>query len=203
MKVLLISGSPTKDGSCETLLNTVARGVREAANSEVTVEFFRLNELTFRACQACGESPEPEVCFFKDDLWPVYQSLIGCDIVVVGSPVFFDSVSAQTKALIDRCSCFRPPDYAGETEHDFKKLGFRRRVGGAVLVAGERGRFDLARSVLKGFFKWIEVDVEGFITFESSNFNQPALAQEDSEAQSSALALGRDLFQAAEKLKAG
>lgn len=201
MKLLLISGSPTKDGSVEVLLQEVARGSQEAADSEVAVEFVRLNELNFRACQACGESPEPEVCFFKDDLWPVYQSLIDCDIVVVGSPVFFDSVSTQTKAFIDRCSCFRPPDYAGESGYDFKKLGFRRRVGGAVLVAGERGRFDLARSVLKGLFKWVEVDAEGFLSYESADFRQAALVQRDTGVLTSARELGRDLLSAARRME--
>ncbi|HSH00253.1 MAG TPA: flavodoxin family protein [candidate division Zixibacteria bacterium] len=192
MKALLISGSPTRDGSVEILLRAVAEGVR-AAIKDADIEFVRLNDLQFIPCQSCGESPEPNLCFYDDDLTPVYRSLIDCDIVVVGSPVFFDSVSAQTKSFIDRCSCFRPPDFQDVTEHNFKKLGFRRRVGGGVLVAGERGRFDLARSVLKGFFKWTEVDCLDFVTYESPDYNLQGAAADDSTALAAARELGKIL----------
>ena len=203
MKVLLISGSPTEGGSVEILLRRIAEGVSENAKSPVTVEFVRLNELVFRACQSCGESPEPRFCFFDDDLTPVYQSLIDCDIVILGSPVFFDSVSAQTKSFIDRCSCFRPPDFKNETPYNFKKLGLKRRVGAGVLVAGERGRFDLARSVMKGFFKWTEVDCAGFVTYESSDYHKSGTAADSEEAVNEAVGVGKLLYSKALSQSAG
>lgn len=177
MNVLLISGSPTENGSTEILLRRIGDSISEHAPETATVEFVRLNELTFIPCQACAKSPEPEVCFYQDALWPVYQSLIDADIIALGSPVFFDSVSAQTKMFIDRCSCFRPPDYANETAHNFKKIvfkktGLKRRIGAGVLVAGERGRFDLARSVMRGFFKWTEIDASDFVTYETPDFRK-------------------------------
>jgi multimeric flavodoxin WrbA len=172
MKILLISGSPTADGSTEILLRHIGKSICKGAKSPAApeVEFVRLNDLEFIPCQSCARSPEPEVCFYEDGLWPVYKSLIAADIVVLGSPVFFDSVSAQTKMLIDRCSCFRPPDFANETQRDFKKLGFRKRIGAGVLVAGQRGRFDLARSVMKGFFEWTEIEAVDFLTYGSPDF---------------------------------
>lgn len=201
MKTLLISGSPTKDGSTEILLNAVADGIRESLREKLAPEkandalfdFVRLNELKFIPCQACGRSPEPKFCFFDDDLSDVYSKLVACDIVVMGTPIFFDSVSGQMKMFIDRCSCFRPPDFDGATSHMFKKLGLQRRTGGAVLVAGERGRFDLAQSVLKGFFKWTEVDAHGFVLYESPDFRKSGLANENQKALGEANALGKTL----------
>ncbi len=196
MKILLISGSPTADGSTEILLRHIGKRISDdlRSNSTAEVEFVRLNELKFIPCQSCARSPEPEVCFYEDELWPVYKSLIDADIVVLGSPVFFDSVSAQTKMLIDRCSCFRPPDFANETDRNFKKLGFRRRLGAGVLVAGERGRFDLARSVMKGFFEWTEIEATGFMTYGSPDFLRASQVQESPQAFSGADELANTLL---------
>ncbi len=196
MKILLISGSPIADGSTEILLRHIGKSISADVRSDnaAEVEFVRLNDLKFIPCQSCARSPEPEVCFYEDELWPVYKSLIAADIVVLGSPVFFDSVSAQTKMFIDRCSCFRPPDFANETDRDFKKLGFRKRIGAGVLVAGERGRFDLARSVMKGFFKWTEIEAIDFITYESPDFLRAGQVQESPQALSDADKLAKLLL---------
>jgi len=199
MKVLLISGSPTRDGSTEILLRKIGDSISQHAPETPTVEFVRLNDLSFIPCQACAKSPEPEVCFYQDALWPVYQSLIDADIIALGSPVFFDSVSAQTKKFIDRCSCFRPPDYANETAQTFKKvvfkkIGLKRRVGAGVLVAGERGRFDLARSVMKGFFKWTEIEALDFVTYHTPDFRKAGEAGKSPEALASADMAGKTLL---------
>ncbi len=207
VKVLLISGSPTVDGSTEILLREIGKKICDGASeskSKAEIEFVRLNDLKFIACQSCARSPEPEVCFYEDELWPVYKSLIESDIVVLGSPVFFDSVSAQTKMFIDRCSCFRPPVFEREDisaaksenpDHLFKKIGLRRRIGAGVLVAGERGRFDLAQSVMKGFFKWTEIEALGFVTYESPSFNSAGQVRDSAEALNESAGLAKALLE--------
>lgn len=209
MKVLLISGSPTVDSSVETLLQAVAEGIAGAVGAkksqdepgaELNVEMIRLNDLKYIGCQACGVSPEPSYCFFDDDLTPVYKKLIEADIVLLGSPVFFDSVSGQMKLFIDRCSCFRPPDFSGESSHSFKKRGLRRRVAGAVLVAGERGRFDLASSVIKGFCKWTEIDLLDIITYESPDLTCKNQVSESKPTLQQAKLLGVQLVSASRKI---
>lgn len=203
MKVITISGSPTENSSTDILLAKVADGISAGASSPVSIVSYRLHELSFIPCQACAKSPEPEVCFYEDDLWPVYQDLIDADIVLVGSPIFFDSVSGPTKMFIDRCSCFRPPDFAGETGHHFKKLGFKRRIGAGILVAGEGGRFDLAQSILKGFFKWTEIDCQGFITYQSLDFRRSGAVADDPDKLNEANKLGLSLGGCVKNLSEG
>lgn len=193
MKVITISGSPTDNSSTDILLAKVADGIRAGSTAGAEIAAYRLHELSFIPCQACAKTPEPEVCFYEDDLWPVYRDLIDADIVLVGTPIFFDSVSGQTKMFIDRCNCFRPPDYADKTEHDFKKLGFKRRIGAGILVAGQGGRFDLAQSVLKGFFKWTEIDCQGFITYQSPDFRCAGQVADNSDKLNEANKLGMSL----------
>lgn len=203
MKVITISGSPTEKSSTDILLAKVADGITDGASEPTEIVAYRLHELSFIPCQACAKSPEPEVCFYEDDLWPVYQDMIEADIVLVGSPIFFDSVSGPTKMFIDRCNCFRPPDYSNETEHKFKRLGFRRRIGAGILVAGEGGRFDLAQSILKAFFKWTEIDCQGFITYQSPNFRQAGTVANNTDKLNEANKLGLALSVKASTINGG
>ena len=151
MRILTISGSPVDGGNVEVLLEQTCKG---AESKGATYSSIHLNDLEILPCQACGKSPEPKFCFYADGMGLVYDKLATCDILVLGSPIYFDSLSAQTKLFIDRCNCIRPP---GEIKQgDFVlKNGFKKeRKGAIVLVGGKRGEFELALSVLKGFFKW-------------------------------------------------
>jgi multimeric flavodoxin WrbA len=172
LNILSLTASPIKGSSTEILLEQVARGIREEAADACHHELIRLNDLKFIPCQACGKSPEPEYCFFHDDLDSVYDRLVMCDIVLFGSPVYFDSVSAQAKMFIDRCNCLRPPDFEEKTGHRFKKILTRKRWGAMVLVGGERGEFECARKVVAGFFKWVEIINSGTLYYAGSDWTK-------------------------------
>jgi multimeric flavodoxin WrbA len=173
--ILTISGSPTENGSTEILLGTVVKGIASALKEEIKTELIRLNDYKYIPCQACGKSPEPEYCFFHDEIYPIYGKLISCDIVLLGTPVYFDSVSAQSKSFIDRCNCLRPADFENKGNHPFKKLIERKRLGGMIIVGGYRGEFELARKVIAGFFKWVEVTNCGLVTYESKSWEKGAV----------------------------
>ena len=197
MKSLLISGSPIKDSSTEILLTRIADGIdlvrAQSGLAPTGREFIRLNELKFIPCQACGKSPEPAWCFFEDDLTPLYEKLVQSDAILLGTPVYFDSVSGQMKMFIDRCNCFRPPDYAGDSAHAFKKRGLPRRIGAGVLVGGVRGEFELARRVLAAFFKWLDIDVAGYVRYESKDFRKQGEVLTNQKAIAEAHVLGQEV----------
>jgi len=156
--------------------------------------FVNLNDLDFIPCQACGEAPTPRFCFFDDALTPVYRELARCDCLLFGSPVYFDAVSAQAKAFIDRCNCIRPADFGGiDLEHDFIKLLDRKRPGAMVIVGGENGWFEGARRCIAGFFKWVEVSNEGYLKFVSKDFHRLGEASESPSVLAEADELGRKL----------
>jgi len=64
-----------------------------------------LNDLSIKPSQSCGVDPHPKFCLFDDDVQTFYDALDSCDAIVLGSPVYFDTVNAQTKLMIDRCNC--------------------------------------------------------------------------------------------------
>lgn len=97
-KVLILSGSPRKNGNSDILCDEFARGAAEAGNA---VEKIRVAEKSIGYCRACYACRNGE-CAIKDDMAEVLQKMIDADVIVLASPVYFYSVDAQLKALIDR-----------------------------------------------------------------------------------------------------
>lgn len=99
-KVLILSGSPRKDGNSDILCNQFAKGALEAGNQ---VEVVRVADKKIAPCRACYycRSHNGE-CVIKDDMAEVLQKMIDADVIVLASPVYFYSIDAQLKAVIDR-----------------------------------------------------------------------------------------------------
>ncbi len=179
VKILSLSGSPTKDASTDILLdrlgNTIVKEL--APDMEASVNFIRLAETAFIPCQACGRAPTPEWCFYHD-LDPLYKEVVECDCLLFGSPIYFDNVSAQAKAFIDRCNCFRPYDFENkDPHHDFIKLLPQHKRPGAMIFVGGDPWIEGSRRTVVGFFKWIEVESFGIIQYvppDSRGFGQVA-----------------------------
>jgi multimeric flavodoxin WrbA len=194
IKLLTICGSPTDRSSTEILLRRIEAAVVKHVGLKVRRSFVRLNELDYIACQACGESPEPKYCFFDDDLSSVHKKLLACDCLLFGSPIYFDALSAQAKAFIDRCNCFRAADFENtDPERAFIVRLRRKRPGAMVLVGGKKGWFEGARRSAAGFFKWVEVVNEGLLMFHSTDFNSRGEVANCPEVLAEADALGRRL----------
>lgn len=101
-KVLILSGSPRKGGNSDLLCDEFMRGAKEAGHQ---VEKIRVQEKKVACCIACYACRNTGVCAIKDDMAEVIQKMIDCDVMVLASPVYFYSVDAQLKAVIDRSVC--------------------------------------------------------------------------------------------------
>lgn len=101
-KVLILSGSPRKAGNSDILCEEFMRGAVESDNE---VEKIRVAEKKIGYCIACYACLGTGVCAIKDDMAEVMQKIIDADVIVLASPVYFYSIDAQLKALIDRTVC--------------------------------------------------------------------------------------------------
>lgn len=101
-KVLILSGSPRKGGNSDLLCDEFMRGAKEAGHQ---VEKIRVQEKKVACCIACYACRNTGVCAIKDDMAEIMQKMIDCDVMVLASPVYFYSVDAQLKAVIDRSVC--------------------------------------------------------------------------------------------------
>ena len=99
-KVLILSGSPRKGGNSDILCDEFAKGATEAGHN---VEKIRVSEKNIHHCIACYHcSKNSGACVFKDDMAEILQKMIDADVLVLASPVYFYSIDAQLKAVIDR-----------------------------------------------------------------------------------------------------
>lgn len=101
-KVLLLSGSPRRGGNSDLLCDEFMRGAKEAGH---TVEKIRVQEKKIACCIACYACRDTGICAIKDDMAGIIQKMIDCDVLVLASPVYFYSINAQLKAVIDRSVC--------------------------------------------------------------------------------------------------
>lgn len=98
-KVLILSGSPRKNGNSDILCDEFAKGAKEAGHE---VEKIRVAEKKIGYCRGCYACKETGKCIIEDDMAEVLQKMIDADVIVLASPVYFYSIDAQLKALIDR-----------------------------------------------------------------------------------------------------
>ncbi|KZX15341.1 iron-sulfur flavoprotein [Methanobrevibacter cuticularis] len=99
MKIVGFSGSPRKDGSTNTLIKRILKKVDDDTYES---SIYYLNELNINPCQACGYCAENEGCDLDDSMKDLIKELEDSDVVIIGSPIYYGEVSAQTKLFTDR-----------------------------------------------------------------------------------------------------
>ena len=99
-KVLILSGSPRKGGNSDILCDEFLKGAVDAGNEVEKIFVAEKNISMCTGCYFCKNHGGR--CVFNDDMGDILQKIIDCDVLVLSSPVYFYSISAQLKAVIDR-----------------------------------------------------------------------------------------------------
>jgi multimeric flavodoxin WrbA len=154
LKLLAIAGSPRRGGNTDLLLQEVIAG---AESRGATVRTIFLSELAIAPCEHCDKCLETGRCAVEDDMQWVHNELRGTDRLVLASPIFFMGVTAQTKAMIDRCQALWVTKYV--LKLPLVTNGGRERRGLFVSVAGRKGKaiFEPAIATVKSFFKTLDI----------------------------------------------
>ncbi|HIC92362.1 MAG TPA: flavodoxin family protein [Syntrophaceae bacterium] len=156
MKVLGISGSPRRMGNSELLLDECLKGA-ESRGAEL--EKIILADLKITPCLELNVCYDKGECPIKDDMKGLYPKLLEADYVVVSSPIFFYTVTAFTKAFIDRCQAL------WATKYILKQIpiGGKKRKGIFISVGATRGRrlFEGVKLTMKYFFDAIDAEYSG------------------------------------------
>lgn len=186
MRVCGIIGSPKKHGNVDLLVSQVLKG----ANSKgaVTLKIY-LNDLDIKPCQSCGVNPYPKYCLFDDDMREVYNALESCGAIVLGSPVYFDTVSAQVKLMIDRYNCLMPYVERADGTSGFERMIKKRKKGVFIAVAGADQEFNTILTTVKGFFNWANVELVETILYAHDD-NELGGVKRDKERMDQAFDVG-------------
>lgn len=110
-KILILSSSPRRGGNSDLLCDEFMRGARQAGHAVEKI-FLRDCEVGYcTGCGACynGEKPCPQ----RDDAAAILDRMVEADVIVMATPVYFYTMSAQMKTLIDRC-CARYLEMGGK-----------------------------------------------------------------------------------------
>ncbi len=154
MYVLGINGSPRIGGNTDILLDKALEGAKAKG---AKVEKVILNALKFSPCQECKNMRDDGTCIIEDDMQDVYRKVEEADAIILASPIFFGSLSAQTKMMIDRFQCLWRAKYILK-----KSMPGKKKTGYFISVEGSKRRdfFDNAKSIVKNLFATIGAEYE-------------------------------------------
>ena len=101
MNILILTGSPRRGGNTDLLAEAFAKG----ASTNHCVDIVSVGDYKVNPCMGCNAcfKNDDNTCCQKDDMPVIYNKLAQADMLVIASPVYFYGLSAQLKAVIDRC----------------------------------------------------------------------------------------------------
>jgi multimeric flavodoxin WrbA len=139
MKIMGIMGSSRQGGNTEIMLDTA---LAEAKKNGVLVDKISLSDQTIAPCDGCLVCADTGKCIIEDDAPEILDKMVASDGIIWATPVYFWSMTGQTKTLMDRTYALL-----------FPKLQLANKVGGLITVAGSRGCMNLA-NVFHQYFNY-------------------------------------------------
>lgn len=121
--IIILKGSPREKGNSATLADRAADGARQAG---ANVESIYLHGLDIRPCDGCDLCSDG-ACVIEDDMVPLYPKLAAADAILLASPIYWFTYSAQLKLCIDR--------WYGYQSHRWREVS--RKEYGVILAYGD------------------------------------------------------------------
>ena len=151
MNVLGVMGSPRIKGNTDLLLDEALKGAQSAG---AEVEKLNLDKLNITPCKELYTCLKEGKCPLKDDMTGLYDKILAADAIIVASPIFIYTVSAQLMAFISRCQAFWSRKYV------LKNLDIPVKRGGFIGVGATRGEklYDGPKLTIKYFFQAINTE---------------------------------------------
>ena len=102
MKILVVKGSPRKQGNSSILADELAESARKTGAEVATIRLHGLSIAPCRGCEHCHQVKVGE-CVTKDDMQSLYPKVLEAQAIVYAGPIYWFTISAQLKLFIDRC----------------------------------------------------------------------------------------------------
>ncbi|MBI4962954.1 MAG: flavodoxin family protein [Desulfomonile tiedjei] len=172
IRVVAIYGSPRRRGNTSLLLEQAVRGARDAG---AIVEEVVLRDLKISPCLEIYGCKESGRCVIRDDFQKVYDQLLACHGLILASPIFFYTVSAQTKILMDRCQSLWVKKYWIEKRLSEKSAP--KRKGMFISVGATKGSrlFEGALLTVKYFLDPLDMELWQALLYRGLDFEGDVL----------------------------
>jgi multimeric flavodoxin WrbA len=191
MKVIAFNGSPRKNGNTHRALEVV---LEEITKEGIETELVQMGSEDIAPCQGCGVCGQKKdrKCKRKDDKVNEWvEKMAAADGIIIGSPVYFGSMNAQTKAFIDRTG------YVNRANGDL----FKRKVGAAVAVNRRAGSLATFQEI-NNFFLIGQMVVVGSSYWNVLTAQRPGDVEKDEEGLKTMRDLGKNMAWAVKRLAA-
>lgn len=152
--ILILNGSPRRNGQTASLVNAFADGARAEGNEVRELYLYGMEIRDCVGCTRCVENPGemPNPCVIRDDMAQVYEGIDWSDVVVLASPMFYWTITGQLKSAIDRT-------LALNMKLGFE--GFRKQV--ALIMTASGDDYSVATAWLMGFNQVLGWDIIGTV----------------------------------------
>jgi len=186
-KAVALYGSPRRGGNTDELLSSFINGIndneklKENHYSGTTVEKIIVSKLDISPCRECRHCSINGECIINDQMQQIYPKIIGCDLLAVGSPVFFTSVSGQLKSFIDRFQRLWALKY--ELGRHINIKPGRKGVLLSCAGSGNKSIFDCTKKIMRAFFDVVYIEYYAEFLYNNLDFigdatKEPAILKE-------------------------
>jgi len=189
IRIAGIVGSPRKRMHTDSLVEEVLRGCEMAGGS---VSKIYLSDLDIGPCRAC-KVQDGCGCVYRDGMDAIYDLLENVDGVVLGTPVYYNTVSSQMKLMIDRCYCLAEPVLLPSGMRTYQSAVAKRKHGVVVSVGGSGGNPECVLPVFDIWAPEVNLEVVDSLLVTQSQLGAPP--QHSAELLQKAVAIGARLVQ--------
>jgi len=176
LDILAIYGSPRREGNTSVLLKQAVQGARDAG---ADIEEITLRDLKMSPCLETYGCLKTGRCAIKDDFQPLYDKMLSAKGLMLASPIFFYTVSAHTKILMDRCQSLWVKKYW----IDKMQAGSPKpaRLGLFISVGATRGKrlFDGTLLTIRYFFDALDMKLWKSLLYRGLDFKGDVLKHPD------------------------
>ncbi len=185
MKVLLINGSPHKEGTTFRALSEVAYALNK---NGVETEIITVGDKQIVGCSACGGCAKTSRCVKDDIVNEIIEKIASADGLVVGSPVYYASINGTLKSLLDRVF--------------YARKGFAGKPAAAVAVARRAGT-TATLDIINKYFMISKMPVVSSQYWNLVHGNNGEQAEQDIEGMQTMRVLGDNMAWLIKCIKAG
>ena len=191
VKVLGISTSPRLEGNSDLLLRQALAG---AESKDAETEYIRLCDLNIAPCTECNFCYDSGKCKIDDDYQTLSSKMLEADRLIFATPIFFMTVCAQAKILIDRCQCLWAHKFV--LKQPLITAGRDRRAM-VIAVGATKGTkmFDGIRLTMKYYLDVLEMHYTANLFV--NQVDAPGEIKKHPSAMNEAFRLGKELVTAA------
>lgn len=179
MHVLGIVASPRVNGNTDILVDEILSGVRSSGG---TIDKIYISDFDIKPCDSCMNCMQERKCVIEDGWQEIADKVLRADGLVMGTPVYWNAVSAQMKLFMDRCFSFLNENF---------ESAISGKSGAIVVSCGapDEAMTKLSALIIEDFMKFNKINIIGKIT--GINFRDKSDALKNQKLMAEAFQTGR------------